>query len=100
MASRAGARTATSTYQQSQLEPVQECHLKYIMENIRTFHLQVVGLGNIQQIVSLGYLKVKFLAVFIDEPNIDPGLRLATDTHIIPFFAYSHPLTPRPALEV
>lgn len=47
------------------------------MKNIRTFHLQVVGLGNIQQIVSLGYLKVKFLAVFIDEGNIDPGLRLA-----------------------
>lgn len=80
MASRAGARATTRTYQQSQLEPVQERHLKCIIENIRTFHLQVVGLGNIQQIVSLGYLKVKPLAVFIDEANIDSGLRLATHT--------------------
>lgn len=100
MASRAGARATTSTYQQSQLEPVQECHLKYIMEHIRTFHLQVVGLGNIQQIVSLGYLKVKSLAVFVDEANIDPGLRLARHILYLFFFFFRQiliPLTPRPA---
>lgn len=43
-------------------------------KGIRTFHLQVVGLGNVQQIIPLRYLKAKLLAIFVHEGHIDPVL--------------------------
>lgn len=39
---------------------------------MRTFHLQVVGLGNVQQIIPLRYLEMKSLAIFVNEGDIDP----------------------------
>lgn len=58
---------------------------------MRTFHLQVVGLGNVQQIVPLRYLEIRSLAIFVDKRDIDPGSPISTSlqTNLIPSIQYS-----------
>lgn len=38
-----------------------------------TFHLQVIGLCNVEQIVALGNFKLVFIPVLVDESNVQPG---------------------------
>lgn len=35
-----------------------------------TFHLQIIGLGNVQQVISLGDLKIMSISVFVDERDM------------------------------
>lgn len=47
-----------------------------------TFHLQVVGLRDIQQIVSLGDLELVLLIVLVDKGDIDPrSVRIRAKIH-------------------
>lgn len=63
------------------------------MKNIRTFHLQVVGLGNVQQIIPFRNLKVKLLAILVDKGHIDPVLlaQVPTYSHIPVGITHSSP---------
>lgn len=62
---------------------------------MRTFHLQVVGLGNVQQIVPLCYLEIRFLAIFVDKRDIDPGSPISTSLQTTPILSIQYSLLAR-----
>lgn len=40
---------------------------------MHTLHLEVIGLGNVEQIITLSDLEIVLFAVFIDNGHIDPA---------------------------
>lgn len=51
--------------------------VKMHSEKTQTFHLKIVGLGNIQQVITLGDLKIVLLAILVNKRDIDPDKRLS-----------------------
>lgn len=43
-----------------------------VARKAQTFHLEIIGLGNVQQVITLGYLKIVLLTVLVNERDVDP----------------------------
>lgn len=94
MAGRAGTGAAASTYSQNcQLhEPwtwIFQCATRH------TLHLKVIGLRNIQQVITLGNLQFHLGTVLVDESNVDSVTEISQSCLLID--RDSEGLTPRRA---